>query len=124
MARKRHTDEDVLKLLREIELKLTAGKEVASECRGVGIRYASYGNWRKRLGGMGRLRLSETKSLVKENARLWCEEGSQLLQRHKTRKRLYHKDSSIIRMRPAHPNRVWAIDFAHDNSVTGGRTRC
>jgi hypothetical protein len=30
MARKRHSDEDVLKLLREIELKLTAGDDVAS----------------------------------------------------------------------------------------------
>ncbi len=29
MARKRHSDEDVLKLLREIELKLTAGDDVA-----------------------------------------------------------------------------------------------
>ena len=30
MARKRHSDEDVLKLLREIELKLVAGDDVAS----------------------------------------------------------------------------------------------
>nr|WP_300064810.1 hypothetical protein [uncultured Roseobacter sp.] len=37
MARKRHSDEDVLKLLREIELKLTAGDDVASACRSVGI---------------------------------------------------------------------------------------
>ena len=33
MARKGHSDEDVLKLLREIELKLTAGGDVASACR-------------------------------------------------------------------------------------------
>ena len=70
MARKRHSDEDVLKLLREIELKLTAGDDVASVCRSVGISDATYYNWRKRFGGMGRSQLSELKSLEKENARL------------------------------------------------------
>ena len=70
MARKRHSDEDVLKLLREIELKLTVGDDVASACRSVGISDATYYNWRKRFGGMGRSQLSELKSLEKENARL------------------------------------------------------
>ncbi len=70
MARKRHSDEDILKLLREIELKLTAGDDVATACRGVGISDATYYNWRKRFGGMGRSQLSELKSLAKENARL------------------------------------------------------
>ncbi|MEO1536718.1 MAG: transposase [Pseudomonadota bacterium] len=70
MARKRHSDEDVLKLLREIELKLTAGDDVASACRSVGISDATYYSWRKRFGGMGRSQLSEMKSLEKENARL------------------------------------------------------
>jgi putative transposase len=46
--------------------------------------------------------------------RLWNEEGLQLPRRHKKRKRLYHKDSSIIRLRPTHPNHIWAIDFVHD----------
>lgn len=33
---------------------------------------------------------------------------------HKKRKRLSHKDSSIIRLRPVHPHHVWAIDFVYD----------
>ncbi|NRB03295.1 MAG: transposase [Rhodobacteraceae bacterium] len=70
MARKRHSDDDVLKLLREIELKLSSGGDVASACRGVGISDATYYNWRRRFGGMGRSQLSEMKSLKKENARL------------------------------------------------------
>jgi transposase-like protein len=70
MARKRHSDEDVLKLLREIELKLSGGCDVASACRSVGISDATYYNWRRRFGGMGRSQLSEMKSLEKENARL------------------------------------------------------
>ncbi|WP_299211275.1 transposase [uncultured Tateyamaria sp.] len=70
MARKRHSDEDVLKLLREIELKLSGGSDAASACRNVGISDATYYNWRRRFGGMGRSQLSEMKSLEKENARL------------------------------------------------------
>lgn len=70
MARKRHSDEDVLKLLREVEVKLAGGNEVASACRGVGISDATYYSWRKRFGGMGRSQLSEMRTLEKENARL------------------------------------------------------
>ena len=70
MARKRYCDEDILKLLREIELNLAAGNDVASACRSVGISDATYYNWRKRFGGMGRSQLSELKSLEKENGRL------------------------------------------------------
>ena len=70
MARKRYSDEDILNLLREIELNLASGNDVASACRSVGISDATYYNWRKRFGGMGRSQLSELKSLEKENSRL------------------------------------------------------
>jgi len=70
MARKRHSDEDILKLLREIELQLAAGSDVASACRSVGISDATYYNWRKRFGGVGRSHLSEMRGLEKENVRL------------------------------------------------------
>lgn len=46
--------------------------------------------------------------------RIWREEGLQLPKRHKKRKRLYHKDSSVIRLRPKYPNHIWSIDFVHD----------
>lgn len=50
----------------------------------------------------------------KKVERLWREEGLQLPHRHKKRKRLYHKDSSVIRLRPKYPNHIWSIDFVHD----------
>ena len=53
--------------------------------------------------------------------RLWREEALQLPQRHKKRKRLYHKDSSVIRLRPNHRNHIWSIDFVHDK-LTNGRS--
>ena len=70
MARKSRSDEDVLKLPREVELKLSGGSDVSSACRNVGISDATYYNWRRRFGGIGRSQLSELKSLEKENARL------------------------------------------------------
>jgi len=70
MARKHHSDEDILKLLREIELQLAGGCDVASACRSVGISDATYYNWRKKFGGMGRSLLAELKALEKENRRL------------------------------------------------------
>lgn len=70
MARKRHSDEDILRLLREIELSLAAGSDVVSACRSAGVSDATYYTWRKRFGGMGRSELSNLKALQKENDRL------------------------------------------------------
>lgn len=55
----------------------------------------------------------------KKIERLWREEGLQIPQRHKKRKRLHHKDASIIRLRPQYQNHVWSIDFVHDKLSTG-----
>ncbi len=57
----------------------------------------------------------------KKVERLWREEGLQLPQRHKRRKRLYHKDSSVIRLRPTHVNHIWSVDFVHDRLSNGRR---
>lgn len=70
MARKRHSDEDILKLLREIELHLAGGADVATACRSAGISDATYYSWRKKFGGMGRSQLSQLKALGRENQRL------------------------------------------------------
>lgn len=70
IARKRSSDEDVLKLLREIELKLAEGDDVQSACCSVGVSDATYYTWRKRFGCMGRSQLSEPHSLENENVRL------------------------------------------------------
>jgi len=70
MARKRYSDEDILKLLRKIEVHLYDGMDVISACRKAGISDKTYYGWRKKFGAMGRSQLSEMKSLQKENDRL------------------------------------------------------
>ena len=70
MARKRYSDENILTLLREVELQLADGNDVRTACRGVGISDATYYKWRRRFGGMGKSQLSELRGLEKENARL------------------------------------------------------
>ena len=70
MARKRHSDEDILKLLREIEVRLASGNDVTTACRASGISDATYYTWRKKFGSMGRSQLSDLKALEKENQRL------------------------------------------------------
>ena len=55
----------------------------------------------------------------KKVERLWREEGLQLPVRHKKRKRLYHKNASIIRLRPRYPNHIWSVDFVHDKLSNG-----
>jgi hypothetical protein len=37
MARKRYSDEDCLKILRQVEVELAAGADVATACRSEGI---------------------------------------------------------------------------------------
>lgn len=52
--------------------------------------------------------------------RIWREESLQLPHRHKKRKRLYHHDASIIRLRPRYPNHIWSVDLVHDR-ISNGR---
>lgn len=70
MAWKRYSDEEVLKLLREIDVHLHDGLDVVSACRKAGISDKTYYYLRKKFGGMGRSQLSEMRALQKENERL------------------------------------------------------
>jgi len=59
-----------LKILRQVELDLAGGSDVAKPCRTAGISDATYYTWRKKFGGMARPQLTELKALEKENQRL------------------------------------------------------
>ena len=70
MVQKRYNEEDILRLLREIEVHLHGGMDVASVCRTACISDKTYYGWRKRYGGIRRAKLTEFKALEKENQRL------------------------------------------------------
>ena len=70
MARKRYSDEDALKILREIDVHLHDDLDVVSACRKAGISDETYYYWRKKFGGLGRPQLSEMRALKKDNERL------------------------------------------------------
>ena len=70
MARKRYSDEDILKILREVEVHIHSGMDVVCACRKAGVSDKTYYAWRKKFGGLVRSQLSEMKSLRKENDRL------------------------------------------------------
>ena len=42
MARKRYSDEDCLKILRQVEVELATGVDVATGCRSAGISDATF----------------------------------------------------------------------------------
>jgi len=54
MARKRYSDEDALKVSREIDIRLHDGLDVLRACRKAKISDKTYYNWRKKFGGLGR----------------------------------------------------------------------
>ncbi len=54
MAWKRYSDEDVLKLLRKIDVHLYDDLDVVSACGKAGISDRSYDDWRKKFGGLSR----------------------------------------------------------------------
>ena len=70
MARKRYGEDDILRLIREVEVHCHSGMDVVSACRAAGVSDKTYFGWRKRYGGMSRAKLTEFKALEKENQRL------------------------------------------------------
>lgn len=66
MARKGYSDDECLRILRQIEVELSGGGDVATACRSVGISDATFYTWRKKFGSMGRSQLSELKALETE----------------------------------------------------------
>ena len=51
--------------------------------------------------------------------RLWKREGLKVPQKQPKRGRLWLNDGSCVRLRPEHPNQIWAYDFVHDRTHDG-----
>jgi putative transposase len=70
MKRKRHTPEQIIRQLREAEVKLGNGATVPEVCKELGISEATFHRWRHQYGGMKAAEAKRLRELEKENARL------------------------------------------------------
>lgn len=67
---KRHTAEQITRILNDVDAAVAAGDTVAETCYRLGICNATYYLWRKRYGCMTLKQLKRLKNLERENARL------------------------------------------------------
>ena len=70
MSTKRYKPEQVVNLLRQIEVQIANGKKVPQACKEAGIHTQTYYRWRKEYGGLKLDQARRLKELEKENARL------------------------------------------------------
>jgi putative transposase len=70
MARKKHTAEEIVAKLRQVELLLSQGKSTADAVRVIGVTEATYYRWRQEFGGLKSDQVRRLKELEAENARL------------------------------------------------------
>ncbi len=70
MPKKHYTPEQIIPLLRQIEVETANGKSVAESCRNAGITDQSYYRWKKQYGGLRVDEAKRMKELEKENGRL------------------------------------------------------
>jgi transposase-like protein len=71
MARgKKHTPEQIVSLLRQIEVAVANGKTTPSACREGGITEQTYYRWRKEYGGLQVDQARRLKELEQENVKL------------------------------------------------------
>ena len=70
MPRKRFSPEQIVTLLRQIEVATAQGKSISIGCREAGISDQSYFRWRKEYGGLDLDQAKKMKALERENAHL------------------------------------------------------
>ena len=70
MPKKRFNAEQIVTLLRQIEVSMSQGKATPIACRDAGISQQSYYRWRKEYGGLEIDQAKRMKDLERENVRL------------------------------------------------------
>jgi putative transposase len=70
MARKRHTAEEIVAKLRQVDVLMAQGKPVADAVRMIGVTEVTYYRWRNEYGGLKGDQVKRLKELEIENTRL------------------------------------------------------
>lgn len=70
MRKKKHSSEDIIRLLRQADVILARGDSVGMMCKELGMSDATYYKWRREYGGMQISQAKRLKELELENIRL------------------------------------------------------
>src|SRR3954464_925629 len=70
MSRKRHTPEEIVSKLRQVDVLVSQGQSVADAVRSIGVTEVTYDRWRQEYGGLKTEQIRRLKELETENARL------------------------------------------------------
>jgi putative transposase len=70
MARKRHTAEEIVAKLRQVDVLTSQGRAVAEAVRSIGVTEVTYYRWRQEYGGLKGDQVKRLKELEAENTRL------------------------------------------------------
>ena len=76
MARKRHTAEEIVAKLRQVDVLTSQGRPVADAVRAIGVSEVTYYRWRSEYGGLKGDQVKRLKALEAENARPGARPGS------------------------------------------------
>jgi len=69
MARKRHTAEEIVAKLRQVDVLMAQGRPVADAIRAIGVTEVTYYRWRNEYGGLKGDQVKRLKELETENSR-------------------------------------------------------
>lgn len=70
MGRKRHTAEEIVSKLRQVDVLTAQGQAVADAIRTIGVTEVTYYRWRNEYGGLKGDQIKRLKELETENGRL------------------------------------------------------
>lgn len=69
-GRKRHSPEQIVRLLRDADAMLSAGKTIGEVCQALEVSEQTFHRWRNQYGGMKAEEAKRLKTLEEENQRL------------------------------------------------------
>jgi putative transposase len=70
MGKKRHTAEEIVSKLRQVDVLTAQGRTMAEAIRQIGVTEVTYYRWRSEYGGLKSDQVKRMKELETENARL------------------------------------------------------
>jgi transposase-like protein len=70
MARKHHKPEEIVAKLRQVDVLVSQGQNIADAIRQIGVSEVTYYRWRQEFGGLKTDQVKRLKELETENSRL------------------------------------------------------